>query len=279
MAVKVVTDSVADIPVNIVADLDITVVPLLLRFGNEEFRDGVDITVDEFYTRLRTSSDFPTTSFPPITDYARVYDEIADMGSQVFVVTVSAALSGVYGAAKSAISTMNKETDVRVFDSRCATMIEGFVAIRAAEAARAGATLQEVEEVAVETSRKVDMLTTFRTLEYLHRGGRIGAAKALMGKMTRLHPFIKLKDGLVAPAGVARTRDKAIERLLRFATDYKSVEMLAVEHTECPEEAARLVKGLSDLCERDHIYVSTMTPVIGAHTGPGLLLVGVLGQL
>jgi DegV family protein with EDD domain len=157
-------------------------------------------------------------------------------------------------------------------------MIEAFIAMRAAEAARDGASLDEVETAARDAAGKVDMLSTFRTLEFLRKGGRIGAAKAFLGSALKLNPFIKLKNGHVAPAGATTTRRAAISRLIRFAETYEEIELLAVEHTECPDEAAELVDSLSKLCNRDRIFVSTMTPVIGTHTGPGLLLVGVMGK-
>jgi DegV family protein with EDD domain len=150
--------------------------------------------------------------------------------------------------------------------------------MRAAEAARAGASLEEALEAAKRAAARVDMLCTFDTLEYLRRGGRIGAAAAFLGSLLKVNPLLTLRDGVVQPAGRTRSRAGAVDRLYEFAAGYERIEELAVEHTACPEEAQALLERLTALHPRERIHLSKMTPVIGTHTGPGLLLVGVLGE-
>jgi DegV family protein with EDD domain len=133
-------------------------------------------------------------------------------------------------------------------------------------------------DTARKTISRVDFLSTFDSLDYLRRGGRIGTAQAFLGSMLKVNPLITLRDGVVQPAGRARSRSKAIQRLYEFAASYSNIEEMAVEDTACPDEAEILVKRLSTIFPEEHIYRSKMTPAIGTHTGPGLLLVAVLGD-
>jgi DegV family protein with EDD domain len=157
-------------------------------------------------------------------------------------------------------------------------MAQGFIVITATRAAQAGASLDEVIDVTRRTIPRVDLLATFDTLDYLRRGGRIGRAQAFLGSMLKVNPLITLRDGVVEPAGRTRSRAQAIERLYNFAMSYSFIEELAVEDTACPDEAEALVERLSSKFPKERIYRSKMTPVIGTHTGPGLLLVTVLGD-
>jgi DegV family protein with EDD domain len=157
-------------------------------------------------------------------------------------------------------------------------MALGFIVMKAARAANAGVKLDEVMEVTRNTIPRVDFFSTFDTLEYLRRGGRIGKAQAFLGSMLKINPIITLRDGVVQPAGRTRSRAKAIDRLYEFATSYSYVEEVAVENTACPDDAEALVERLSSIFSRERIYRSKMTPAIGTHTGPGLLLVAILGD-
>lgn len=278
MAVKVVTDSVADLPDEVVKELDIGVVPILVRFGDKLYRDGIDLTSDEFYRMLEESRVLPATSVPSPRMFADVYDKLAEETDEILVITVSSRLSGTYDVAVQSVGLMQRKCRVEVIDSMWATMAQGFIVMEAAKAAKAGAGIDEAAQVARRTISRVDFLSTFDTLEYLHRGGRIGRAAAFLGSMLKINPLITLKDGVVEPVCRVRSRAKAIERLYEFVMSYSYVEALAVEDTACPEEAEMLADRLSKKFQREHIYRSKMTPAIGTHTGPGLLLVAVLGD-
>jgi DegV family protein with EDD domain len=278
VTVKVVTDSVSDLPSEVVEELGITVVPLTVRFGTEVYRDGIDLTADQFYDKLMHSESLPVTSVPSPAAFAGAYDKLAEETDEILAIIVTSKLSGVYEVALQSIGLMKKKCRVEVIDSQCATIAEGFIVMKAAEAAQAGAGLDETIDVARKTIPRVDFLAVFDTLEYLRRGGRIGAATAFLGSMLRLNPLIKLRDGLVEPAGQARSRAKAIDRLYDFAMSYSHIEEMAVANTACPDEAEMLVERLSAIFPKEHIYRSKMTPVIGTHTGPGLLLVAILGD-
>lgn len=276
--VRIVTDSVADLPEAIQESLGITVIPLLVHFGSQEYRDRIDMSTEEFYRRLRESKDFPTTSMAGPLAYAQAYDRVAERGDSVLVITISAKLSGTNQVARRAVGLMRRSCRVEVLDSGTATLTEGFIVMKAAEAAQAGASMEETAEIARRARSRVDFLCTFDTLEYLRRGGRIGAASAFLGSVLKINPLIALRDGVIVPAGRTRSRAKAVDRLVEFAASYSSIEELAVENTDCPEEAEALVERLAPYYPKEKMHRSTMTPVIGTHTGPGLLLVGVLGD-
>jgi len=278
MPVRVITDSVADLPRRIAEELGVAVVPLLVRFAETEYRDGVDLTMSQFYSLLKTSPAFPVTSFPPPADFVAAYKRAAAEGYDILAITLSQKLSGTYNSAVTAKSMAGSGCRIEVVDSQCAAMMEGFVAMKAAEAAIAGASLEEAALAAAAARERVYMLSTFKSLEYLRKGGRIGKAKSFLGSTLKIHPFIGLKDGLVRPVGAATSRARAIEKLIAFVAEFSRIEELAVEHTESPEEAAVLIDRLGDFHPREKILLSEMTPVIGAHTGPGTLVVCVLGE-
>lgn len=278
MPVKIVTDSVADIPAQVVAELGITVIPVLVRFGEETYRDGIDITTDQFYEKLVSSKVMPTTSVPSLDLFARTYAKLTEETDEILVIMLSAKLSGLYNAALQSADLIESECRIEVVDSGCAVMAQGFVVIKAARAARDGASLDKILELVHRELPRVEIRAAFDTLEFLKRGGRIGRAAALMGSMLKINPVIALKDGEVEPAGRARSRAKAIDMLYDFAASYSRIEELAVEGARCPEDVDHLVKRLGALFPEERIYRSRTTPVIGTHTGPGLILVAVMGD-
>ena len=278
MTVRVVTDSVADLPPQVVEELGIAVVPLHVRFGDEIYRDGVDLTAEQFYDKLIQGDVLPVTSVPSPTDFIEVYDRLAKETDEIITITVSARLSGTYEVALQSVGLMERQCWVEVIDSQLGAMAEGLVVIAAAKVAKLGASLDEVIDVTQKTIPDIDMRAAFDTLEYLRRGGRIGRAQALMGSLLNVNPIITLKDGVVEPAGRTRSRAKAIDQLYDFALSYSHIEEMAVEDASCSSDAELLVEKLSMSFPIKRIYRSKTTPVIGTHTGPGLLVVTILGD-
>jgi len=276
--VAIVTDSVADLPPQVAEELGITVVPLVVRFGTDLYRDGLDLSPDQFYERLRTSKALPATSVPPPGAYADVYDKLAEKTNEILVITLTSKLSATYQVALQAVGLMNKKARVEVMDSQWAIMAQGFIVIAAAKAAQSGASLDEVLDVARHTMQRVDMYAGFDTLEYLERGGRIGKAQAFLGSLLKVNPIIGLKDGEVYPLGRERSRAKAIDHLYNLAASFGNVEGLAVEYAIDLDEANRLMQRLHSKYPQIPIYLSRTSPVIGTHTGPGLIVVSVLGD-
>jgi len=278
MTVRIVTDSVADLPSQVTQELGITVIPLNVRFGTEVYRDGIDLTTEQFYDRLVHDKTFPVTSVPSPGTFAEAYDKLAEETDEILAIILSSKLSATYEVALQSIGLMKRKCRVEVVDSQWATMAEGFIVMTAAKAAQAGANLDEVIDVTRKTIPRVDFRAAFDTLEYLQRGGRIGKAQAFLGSVLKVNPIITIKDGVVVPAGRTRSRAKATERLYNFAMSYAYIEEMAVENTACSDEAEALVERLSSKFPKERIYRSKMTPVIGTHTGPGLLLVSILGD-
>jgi DegV family protein with EDD domain len=276
--VAVLTDSVADLPPDVVEELRITVVPLVVRFGADAYRDRLDIDPDQFYGKLKASKILPSTSVPTPTAFAEAYDRLAEKTKEIVVISLTSKLSATYDVAVQSIGLMKKRCRVEVIDSKWAVMAQGFIVIAAARAAQAGASLDEVKEVTRQTMQKVDMRAAFDTLDYLERGGRIGRAQALLGSLLKINPVIGMKDGEVHPFGRTRSRTKAIDHLYTFAADYGDVEELAVEYATDVDEASSLIQRLRLRYPQVPVHISRASPVIGTHTGPGLILVSVLGN-
>ena len=278
MTVRIVTDSVADLPPQVVEELGITVIPLNVRFGEKVYRDGIDLTAEEFYDKLKHSKILPVTSVPAPAAFAEAYDKLAEETDEILAIELSAKLSGTCEVARQSIGLIKRKCRVEVIDSQWAVMAQGFLVMAAARAAQARASLDELLEIVQSNIPRVDMRAAFDTLEYLKRGGRIGKAQALLGSALKINPIITIRDGLVEPAGRTRSRSKAIDHLYEFVTSYSHIEELAVEDAACPEDADRLVERLDAKFPKERIYRSKTTPVIGTHTGPGLLLVAVMGD-
>ncbi len=278
MAVKIVTDSVADLPTGVARELGITVVPLNVRFGAEVYRDGIDLSPEQFYERLRQSKILPVTSVPSPGSFAEAYDKLALETDEILVIALSAKLSATYEVALQSIGLMKRKCRVEVVDSKSAVMAQGFLAMAAARAAQAGASLDEVLDIVRRNIPRVELRAAFDTLEYLQRGGRIGKAQALLGSVLKINPIVGLKDGEVVPFGRERSRARAIEHLYRFAMSLSSIEELAIEYGTARDEAEMLAERLGSKFPKERIYRTRTGPVIATHTGPGLLVVAVLGD-
>ena len=278
MSVKIVTDSVADLPPQTVRELDITVIPLYVHFGKMAYRDGIDLTADTFYEYLANAKTLPTTSVPSLGEFAERYDKLAENTDDIMVITITSKLSATYEVASQAITLMKRNCRVRVIDSTLAIMAQGLLVIQAAEAAQAGASLEEIERLVYHNIPRIDVRAAFSTLKYLARGGRIGRAQSLIGSMLNVNPIIGLKDGEVFPFGRERSWTKVIKHLSDFARSYASIEKMAVEYAGSRDDAEILIEHLSSFFPEEQIYISRASPVIGTHTGPSLLLVAVLGD-
>lgn len=277
-SVGIVTDSIADLPPGLAEQLGIIVVPMAVRFGTDVYRDGLDITSDQFYERLKTSKILPVTSAPSPGTFAEAYDKAAEKNREIVEISLSSKLSATYQVALQSVGLMKKPCRVEVVDSQWAVMAQGFITIAAARAAQAGASLDEVLEIVHQTIPRVGLRGAFDTLEYLERGGRIGKAQAFLGSLLKINPVISLKEGEVSPYARERSRDKAIDCLCNLAADFSRLEGLAVEYATHLDEANRLVERLRLKYPQVPVYLSHASPVIGTHTGPGLILLSAFGN-
>ncbi len=278
MTVKIITDSSASIPSSVVEELGITVIPALVRFGEEVYRDGVDLTTEQFYERLTNDKNFPTTSVPTPQSFVDAYEKLAEEADEVAVVTISQKLSAVGEVARQAMGLAKKKLRLEVIDTGWALMSEGLLVIKAARAARDGASLDEVTALVRRDIPRTDMRMAFDTLKYLERGGRIGKAQALLGSMLKINPILSLKDGEIYPVGREHSRSKAIENLYDFANSFSHIEEMAIGDGTTPEEADVLVERLNDKFPAERVFRFKVTAAVGAHVGPHVVVVAILGD-
>jgi len=278
MPVKIVTDSVSDISPATAAGLGITVVPLNIAIDGVTYRDGVDLTTDEFYWKLGHEPIQPTTSSPAPYIFSEAYDRLAGEADGILVITIGRKLSATADSALRAVEAMKKKCRVTVVVSELAMMAEGLLVIAAAKAAREGATLDELVKLTRQNIPRVGIRIAFDTLEYLKRGGRIGKAQAMLGSMLGINPILGIKDGEVFPFGRERSRARAIEHLCRFVAEYKKIDELAVEDATTPEETGAFLERLCSRFPRERVYLSKVSPVIGTNVGPRVIGVAVLGE-
>jgi DegV family protein with EDD domain len=271
--VAIVTDSTCDLPKDLVAKFGIQIVPQTLIMGDQTWLDGVDIDPPAFYELLRTSSQFPSTSQPTVAYFQEVFGRVAKEAGGIVAILVSDELSGTINSACLAAETM-PGTAIEIIDSRSVSLGLGYMVLEAARVAATGADLQAVADTARGLVGRIQVHFIVDTLEYLHRGGRIGAAKRLFGTALNLKPILTLLDGQVSPLTNVRSRRKAIATLLQLVEDeLAGAERVhvAVLHIAAREEADRLAEQLAERFEPVEMFFSECGPVVGAHAGPGTL--------
>jgi len=276
MAVKIVTDSLSDITDDLAQELGVTVVPLYVRFGEEVYRDRVEMTTEEFYHKLVHGDTFPTTTQPPPGDFVAVYKKLAKETDEILVITVSGMLSGTYQSALQAKSMVEEKCRIEVIDSRMVAMGLGLIVIKVAKAAKTGANLDELVDLARRAMSRSHLVIYFDTLKYLAKGGRIGRAQGLLGAMLSIKPILTVKDGEMAPLTRVRSLAAGLDYLYNFVPGFSKIEALAVEHATTPDEADALVERLSSIFPKERIYRSIVSPVLGTHAGPTALALTVL---
>ena len=276
MTIKIITDSTSDLPNELAIASSIEVIPLPVRFGSEEFLDGVDISKDDFYTRLVSEGILPTTSQPSVGDFIELYKKVADTSEGIVSIHISSKLSGTFNAAIQAKRELeNSEffsTPIKVIDAEHVSMGLGLIAIKAASVASQGASIGEVEEVVKSVISKTEFFVLLDTLEYLEKGGRIGKARSLLGGLLNIKPLIRIENGEVREMGKERTRRKAIGSLLKMCATFPRIEKRAILHSTSPREAQSLSEELSNLYPNaGNPIVAQAGAVIGTYSGPGAL--------
>jgi DegV family protein with EDD domain len=278
MTVKIITDSMADLPVDVIKKLNIAVIPVNVLFGTDSYRDGVDMTTEQFYAKLVASKTLPTTAVPSLGVFMEIYEKAQKEADELLVLAISHKLSGTYETACRAAEMMKTKNRIKVIDTLHVVMAEGLIAITAGTAAQNGAKLDEIVKLVNKNIPRVEERMAFDTLEYLKRGGRIGSAQAFLGSILKLNPVLRIKDGEVFPISRERSRTKAIEYLYNGALEYSKIEAIAVEDATTPEEADKLAKRLALKFPNIPMYRSKVGAVLGAHVGPSIIAVSVLGD-
>lgn len=269
--IKIVVDSTADMPEALAQQYNITVVPLSVQFGNESFRDGVDISKDDFYRRLGSEQrSLPTTSQPPLGVFEQVYRELTADGSTVLSLHLHSKFSGTVRTAQQAADLV-EGADIVVVDSEQIAMGMGYMAIAAAKAAKAGARIEEVTQLIKAMNRRIFLYVGLDTLRYLQQGGRIGPVQAFLGTLLSVKPIIQVANGEPRPLEQVRTGKRVIARMVELVQSQGPLEELAVLYTTDRDQAQTLADALvaQGLFPRDQLVLAQMGGVIGTHIGPG----------
>jgi DegV family protein with EDD domain len=264
----VVCDSSCDLPASTLAEWRMEIVPLTIRFGDEEFVDRQDLTPQQFWARCKTSPILPETSAPSPGAFEKTFRDLkADGADGVVVVTLSSKLSATEQAARLGAKALEGELPVNVVDSLSATLGQGMIGLAAARAGAEGKSLDEVTRIAEELVPRTRLYGALDTLENLKKGGRIGNAQALLGSMLSLKPIVELHDGTVEAGAKVRTRTRALRYLVDQVRDNPGLENLAVLHGDAPD-LDEFLAMLDPLYPRDQIVIGDLGAVIGAHAGP-----------
>ncbi len=270
MPVRVVVDSTSDIPQDRARTLGIEVAPLVVLFDDQEFRDGIDLSGDEFYRKLTSATTSPTTSAPSVGTFQEAYRKAIREGADaVLELSLASKLSATYGNAIQAAKVVAAETGVpiEVVDSGTVSGGIGMPAEIIANEAAQGASLEQLKAHAQSMFSRVRLFAALDTLEYLKRGGRIGSARALLGSLLNVKPLIEVRDGQVLPVENVRTRSKSQERVGQIVAQLGEIEALAVvrSNDEVGEQFNRIARSFWN----GSIYEYVLGPVVGTHAGPG----------
>jgi DegV family protein with EDD domain len=272
--VRIVTDSTADLNPEIIRALDITVIPIKVRFGQDEFRDRVTLSEDALFARMKAQPHtFPVTTAPSPEEFEAVYTNLTKSTDSILSIHVSGRLGLV---CQNAIEAKDRYTirdicRVVVIDSHLTSLGLGFVVMEAARAALSGRSLDEVARLARGMLPQTHVLFFVDTLDYLQSGGRMGKIEVILESMINIKPLLRLDDGAIVLMEKVRTRAKALERLYEFVADFPNVEALGISYGTTPNEANNLAKRLESIVPRDRVTIARYGPGLAAHLGPGAL--------
>jgi DegV family protein with EDD domain len=278
--VAIVTDSTAYLPAVLQKQLNISVVPLNVIWGEESFEDGVSILPEDFYRRMASSKVVPTTSQPSITSMKNTFEDLLGQGYDVLGIFISSRLSGTVESAMQAREIMEKGRDrIAIVDSLATTMAMGWPVLTAARAAEAGENLVECQKLAERAREQTIVMFVVETLEYLRRGGRIGGAQALLGTVLNIKPILGLRDGRIEAVEKIRTKRKALARMLDLMeekTSGRTPFRLATIHADAEAEALGFLETARERFNPIESLCRPLSPVIGAHVGPGTISIAIM---
>ena len=274
MTVRIVTDSSADLPAELVQQHQITVLPCYVVVDDQTLKDGVDIQADDFYRRLQAGGPTPTTAQPTVADFQAVYQDLTSQGDQVVSIHVSGKLSGTLNSAEQAKGSLDGEA-VEIIDSRLAAMPLGLVVLEAAALAAEGGSHQEVAEKVRQGLDLHHGLFALDTLEFLQKGGRIGKAQAFLGSVLNVKPILRLHEGEAHPVERPRNRERAMHRLVELVKELGPVRRMAVIHSTDAERMAVLKQELTGLLPADQIIEARFGSTLGTYIGPDALGVAI----
>lgn len=274
--VKIITDSAGDIPAELVRAWGITVLPMMVCFGEEEFRDGVDLLPKAFFDKLKNGGVLPKTAQPLLSEVKRVLEATAAEGVPAIVIHMSSGLSGTYGTTHMVAEELNAAgAEIRVIDSLSASFGQGMLVLEAAEMARNGASAEAIEKDIKRRIPRMNHLFILDTVEYLLKGGRISKTQAIVGAMLDIKPILHINDtGYIIAKSKARGRRRSVEQLL---TEVESrivdptQQKVGVIHADCPDDAVELAKEIERRLSPKQMTIVEMTATVGTHVGPGMM--------
>lgn len=269
--IRIVTDSTADLPTEIVEEYGITVVPLKVFFGQEEYSDGVDLTSDQFFRKLKASDEISATSQPAPAEFVEYYRPLVEEGASIISIHISSELSGTLQSAKVA-KKMLDYNDLEIINSRVASVPLGMMSVAAARAARAGKSKEEVVNIIHKIKENQWTFFVVDTLEYLKRGGRIGKATAFLGSLLNIKPLLYLKEGMVYPGEKVRGRNKAFKKVVEaFQKEMGDQELWGyIAYGDNSAGVEKLREEINKKLNCREIWENQLGPVIGTHVGPGI---------
>jgi DegV family protein with EDD domain len=280
-SIKIITDSTAYLPTRFVEQYDIDVLPLVLNWEEKSYRDGVDIMAEEFYSRLKTAKTLPTTNAVSVHQYQEAIQKALDNGLQPLLLPLSSGISASHNNALLA-KEMFPGKPVEIVNTQLVSMALSFMVLAAARKAETGATLQEVKQTAEESYNHIGVYFTVDTLKYLHKGGRIGGAKRLLGSALKIKPILQIKEGKIEAAGSAITRKKALDRLIALVEEGiagRSPVRISVFHALDLPTARQLEEACIQKFSPVETIMSEVSPVVGAHVGPGTVSIAYMAGM
>jgi DegV family protein with EDD domain len=272
MTVQVITDSTSDMPEGLANELGIRVVPIYLRFGSDTYRDGVDITRDEFYSKLASSPFHPATSQPNPEDFTSVYKEYCDNTEGIVSIHISSKISGTFNSATMAKKTLESQCPIEIIDSKMNSGGLGLIAAAAARLAQSGASLSEVIDEAHKAVNEVRMFGMFETMKYLARSGRVNKTIATASRILNVMPLLTFHDGEIVRAGLVRTIRKGMDKIYEFVKNNTPITELVLVHSKVADQ---LKQRLTEFIQEEKISIAELGAGLGVHGGPGVLLAAI----
>ena len=272
--IALVTDSTCSIPKDLVEKYEIIVAPQILIWGKESLEDGVDISPTEFYNRLVKDPVMPSTSQVTVSKFLEIYQRLLDQDQQILTILVSTKLSGTVNSAVQAKSMLPAGAPIEIVDSNSVAMAMGFHLLTVARAIKQGATLSECVALAQKALGQTGIFFAVDTLEFLHRGGRIGGATRFLGTLLNFKPILELRDGRVEAVERVRTRRKSLSRIVELVAEQvgsRKPVRLASLHANAPDDAQIVLDEATAILNPIETYSSEVSPVVGANAGPGVV--------
>lgn len=275
--VRVVTDSTADIPADMIAALGITVIPSYVVFGSESYRDEVELTKQEFYEKLRSTRLIPTTAAPPPAVYDETYRKLAEETSEIVSIHLASRYSALYSSAVLAANNIS-EARIAVVDSEQVTMGYGWMVVAAAEAAQRGASVEQIVTLVEEMKPRSHVVAVLDTLEFLHRGGRVGWIRAMIGTLLRVKPIIEVRQGEIELVERARTLHRSLGRLVERVQALGTLERAIILHADTADMAQRVSDHLQAVNPGWDPLIHPAGVTIASHAGPGAVGIACVRQ-